>query len=123
MKSDSRTTGVMVGGTAGFMMGGPAGAVVGGVVGGAAMDGITTGVNSAVHNEYRPVGIVRLIRNFEHTNPKDPGQWVDAFVGQARNLHNNLRDPGQWVDVISTVSLYTFTGYSQGQLIKRKCRK
>ena len=58
MKSASRTTGVMVGGTAGFMMGGPAGAVAGGVLGGVITDGITTGVDSAVHGEYRPTGIV-----------------------------------------------------------------
>lgn len=56
MKSASRTTGVMIGGSLGFIAGGPVGSVVGGVAGGTAVDGITTGVESAVHNEYRPNG-------------------------------------------------------------------
>jgi hypothetical protein len=56
MKSSSRTVGVIGGGVGGFLVGGPPGAIVGGVSGGAAMDGIITGVDSAVHDEYRPNG-------------------------------------------------------------------
>jgi len=50
MKSASRTTAV-IGGAA---FGGPAGAIAAG----AAMDGITTGIDSAVHKEYRPAGLI-----------------------------------------------------------------
>jgi len=50
MKSASRTTAV-IGGAA---LGGPAGAIAAG----AAIDGITTGIDSAVHKEYRPAGLI-----------------------------------------------------------------
>ena len=52
MKSASRTAGVIAGSAAGFEVGGPAGAFVDGMVGGLVMDGITTGIDSAVHDEY-----------------------------------------------------------------------
>ncbi len=61
MKSSSRTVGVMGGGVGGFLVGGPAGAVAGGVAGGLAMDGVTTGVDSAIHDEYRPSGTVAAV--------------------------------------------------------------
>ena len=63
MKSASRTVGVIGGGVAGGLVGGPVGAVAGAIAGGVAMDGITTGVDSAVHNEYRPSGQVAAVTN------------------------------------------------------------
>jgi len=55
MKYASRTTGVIGGGIAGIPLG-PAGMVAGGMAGGAAMDGIITGVDSAVNKEFKPCG-------------------------------------------------------------------
>ena len=51
MKSASRTTGAIVGGAGGFLVAGPPGAVAGGIAGAATMDGVTTGIDSAVHGE------------------------------------------------------------------------
>lgn len=56
MKAASRSVGVIGGAVAGFFAGGPLGSMAGAVLGGAAMDGIITGVDSAVHHEYRPYG-------------------------------------------------------------------
>lgn len=79
MKSASRTVGVVGGGVAGIFVGGPVGAVVGGVAGGAAMDGIITGADSAVHQEYRPAGQVaawtQAIKN------EDPAGLIGGIVG------------------------------------------
>eukprot|EP00640_Fibrocapsa_japonica_P007175 CAMPEP_0113945448 /NCGR_PEP_ID=MMETSP1339-20121228/45976_1 /TAXON_ID=94617 /ORGANISM="Fibrocapsa japonica" /LENGTH=192 /DNA_ID=CAMNT_0000951033 /DNA_START=36 /DNA_END=614 /DNA_ORIENTATION=- /assembly_acc=CAM_ASM_000762 len=61
MKSATRTTGVVGGSVAGFVCGGPAGAVGGGIAAGAAMDGIITGVESKVHQEYRPSGHLAMV--------------------------------------------------------------
>ena len=82
MKAASRTTGVMAGGVAGFCVGGPGGAVAGGIAGGAVMDGITTGVDSLVHGEYRPDGTVANVTALVE-NPKDPGQWYDTVTAPA----------------------------------------
>ncbi|KAE9547603.1 hypothetical protein FO519_009185 [Halicephalobus sp. NKZ332] len=72
MKSASRTTGVVAGGVGGFFVGGPVGAVAGGIAGGAAMDGITTVVDSAVHDEYRPAGYIAAVENIiENPNAGD----------------------------------------------------
>ena len=57
MKAASRTTGAVAGGVGGFLVAGPPGAVAGGIGGAAAMDLITTGVDSAVHDEFRPAGL------------------------------------------------------------------
>jgi len=58
MKAASRTVGVIGGGVAGFCVGGPVGAIAGGITGGQAVDGLTTGIDSAVHGEYRPNGVL-----------------------------------------------------------------
>ena len=79
MKSASRTTGVMGGGVVGFFAGGPIGAAAGGVAGGLAMDGITTGIDSAVHKEYRPSGMVAQVTEIAK-DPKDPGVWFDTMA-------------------------------------------
>lgn len=61
MKASSRTCGVIAGGTAGFLVGGPIGAVTGGVLAGTAIDGITTGVESAINHEYTPSGNIAMV--------------------------------------------------------------
>jgi hypothetical protein len=93
MKTASHTTGVVLGGGIGMAFGGPVGAVAGGVIGGAVTDSITTGIDSAVHNEYRPAGT----------------------IGQATTLYNNPRDVGQWLDAGYTVFNDGNTGYEVGQ--------
>jgi len=55
MKSASRTTGVVAGAVVGIP-GGPVCMMAGGAAGGAAMDGITTGVESAIKGKYTPSG-------------------------------------------------------------------
>ena len=79
MKSASRTTGVMGGGVVGFFAGGPIGAAAGGVAGGLAMDGLTTGIDSAVHKEYRPSGMVAQVTEIAK-DPKNPGIWFDTMA-------------------------------------------
>jgi len=73
MKSASRTTAV-IGGAA---IGGPAGAIAAG----AAMDGITTGIDSAVHKEYRPAGLIA-----SGTNLANGGDVVEGIGGIAVTL-------------------------------------
>ncbi|XP_060765322.1 uncharacterized protein LOC132873613 isoform X2 [Neoarius graeffei] len=82
MKSASRTAGSMAGGIVGFVVGGPVGAVVGGIESAAAMDLITTAVDSAVHEEFRPAGYFAQIEGVTE-NPKDPGKWFDLAVTPA----------------------------------------
>ena len=89
MKAASRTTGVLGGGAVGIL-GGPAGMIAGGVAGGnfqkisknfkkflncqklgAAMDGITTGVESKVKGKYTPSGQIASWTNLVNAdNPK-----------------------------------------------------
>jgi len=59
MKAATRPIGTVVGGVGGLIVAGPAGAVVGGIAGGAAMDGVITGVESAINKEYVPHGYVK----------------------------------------------------------------
>ena len=76
MKSASRTTGAIVGGAGGFLVAGPPGAVAGGIAGAATMDGVTTGIDSAVHGEFRPAELVQQGANIVE-NPTDAGTWFD----------------------------------------------
>ena len=73
MKAASRTTGAMAGGVGGFFVG----AIAGGIGGAAAMDLITTGVDSAVHDEFRPAGLVQQGVDIAE-NPTDAGKWFDT---------------------------------------------
>ena len=77
MKAASRTTGAIVGGAGGFLVAGPPGAVAGGIAGAATMDGVTTGIDSAVHGEFRPAGFVQQGANIAE-NPTDAGIWFDT---------------------------------------------
>ncbi|GMT11644.1 hypothetical protein PFISCL1PPCAC_2941, partial [Pristionchus fissidentatus] len=62
IKSANRSVGVVSGGVVGFLTLGPIGAVAGGIAGGAAIDGIQTGVESAVYREFRPNGSIAAVR-------------------------------------------------------------
>ena len=77
MKSSSRTVGVMGGGVVGLVVGGPVGAIAGGVAGGAAVDTVTTIVDSNVHGEYRPSGMVGSIEQLTEA-PEDVGPCFDT---------------------------------------------
>ena len=80
MKSASRTTGVMGGGVVGFFVAGPPGAAAGGIAGGLAVDGLTTGIDSAVHGfEYRPSGMVSQVTEIAK-DPKNPGLYFDTLA-------------------------------------------
>ncbi len=95
MKSSSRAVGVMGGGVGGFLVGGPAGAVAGGVAGGLAMDGVTTGVDSAIHNEYRPSGTVAAVTTLAKGESESvSGDIVDLEVGTVMDVLAGL-DAGE----------------------------
>lgn len=83
MKSSSRTIGVAGGGVAGFFVGGPVGAVAGGIAGGAAMDGITTGFDSLVHDKYKPNGFLHVIDNIKNDEGHRAGHAFDLVGGVA----------------------------------------
>ncbi len=84
MKSSSRMVGVVGGGVGGFLVGGPVGAVAGGIAGGLAMDGITTGVDSAIHDEYRPSGTVAAVTTLAKGESESvSGDIVDVAFGTA----------------------------------------
>lgn len=74
MKAASRSTGVVIGGVGGMVAGGPVGAVAGGIAGGAAVDGIITGSEHLINNEYKPYGYVAA------------GEHVVDAIGGKRNL-------------------------------------
>jgi len=65
MKAATRSMGVITGGTIGMTVGGPVGAFAGGIAGGASVDAITTKVESAIANEYRPNGVFYLKERIE----------------------------------------------------------
>lgn len=83
MKSSSRTVGVAGAGVAGFFVAGPVGAVVGGIAGGAAMDGLTTGVDSIVHEKYKPNGFLQTIDSVKNDEGHRAGHAFDLVGGVA----------------------------------------
>lgn len=94
MKSSSRTIGVVAGGVGGMVVAGPVGAVAGGIAGGQAMDGITTGIDSAVHREYRPNG---------------------GLINGVGNMNKGEFSAGEGFDVIGGIAFDGLGGYSAGQ--------
>lgn len=98
MKSSSRTVGVIGGGVGGFFMGGPIGAVAGGVAGGAAMDGVITGAESAIHQEYRPHGQI--------------ASWT-----QVANATTGDERIGGIVSGVMTPVVDGFTGYASARTV------
>ena len=93
MKAASRTVGVIGGGALGGLTGGPVGAVLGGIAGGATMDTLTTGVDSAVNNEYRPSGHIATA--------------TKIYKGEARS--------GEIFDAVVTVAFDGIAGHSAGK--------
>ena len=79
MKSASRIVGVLAGGAGGFVVGGPVGAVAGGMAGGAAADAIISGVDSAVHNEWRPYGQIAAWDAV--SNAKTDDEIIEGIIG------------------------------------------
>ncbi|XP_033107187.1 uncharacterized protein LOC117109062 [Anneissia japonica] len=102
MKAASRTIGVLAGGAAGFFVGGPAGAFLGGVAAGAAMDGIITGVDSAVHHQYSPYGEVSIVTNMVNGH-YDPGEEFDFAAGIGFDGLAGLEEAGEG-SVTQTIS-------------------
>ena len=82
MKSASRTVGVMGGAAIGGLIAGPVGAVAGGIAGGASLDGITTGVDSAIHGEFRPSGQVAAVTGMIK-GEATVGDYFDSVTGIA----------------------------------------
>ena len=82
MKSSSRFSGVLIGGMAGFAVGGPPGAFAGGAAGGLAMDALTTGMDSAIHHEFRPSGTIAAVNMLVEGKSKSvSGDIFDLVVG------------------------------------------
>ncbi|KAI5081651.1 hypothetical protein GOP47_0001394 [Adiantum capillus-veneris] len=84
MKAASRTTGVVLAGVGGMLVGGPVGAVAAGVAGGALMDGLTTGIDSAVHRRFRPSGTIATVNEAIELNSEGKpiaGKIFDAVGG------------------------------------------
>ncbi|GAB9472305.1 hypothetical protein Gpo141_00009486 [Globisporangium polare] len=98
MKSSSRTVGVIGGGVGGFFVAGPIGAVAGGVAGGAAMDGVITGAESAIHQEYRPHGQI--------------ASWT-----QVANATTGNERIGGIVSGVMTPVVDGFTGYASARTV------
>ncbi|KAF6206765.1 hypothetical protein GE061_018001 [Apolygus lucorum] len=70
IKGATSSTGAVIGG----IVAGPAGAVLGGT----ATDALITGIDSAVHQEFKPHGIVDYAANFDN---KDVGEHFDVLAG------------------------------------------
>ncbi|KAF6198577.1 hypothetical protein GE061_008325 [Apolygus lucorum] len=70
IKGASSTTGSVIGG----LLGGPAGAILGGI----ATDMLISGIDSAVHKESKPFGMVDYVINI---NDKDAGEHFDTLFG------------------------------------------
>ncbi|OQV23298.1 putative Chitinase A1 [Hypsibius exemplaris] len=70
MKSASRSVAVI----GGAIVGGPGGAVAAGV----AYDGLVTGIDSAIHGEYRPYGVVDYVTRI---GSADAGEHFDNVLG------------------------------------------
>lgn len=101
MKSASRTTGVIIGGMAGFTVGGPAGAIAGGIVGGTTMDGVTTGVESAIHQKFMPNG------------------QVSTVVEIKKKIDNGENVSGAVFDATVGVVMDGVTGYGAGKAVQK----
>jgi hypothetical protein len=105
MISASRTTASTVGIGVGFLVGGPAGAAAGAVIGGNALDGLATGIDSAVHQEYRPHGTIASVTNMVHR----------AEDG------NNIS--GDIFEVVGGTALSAVGGYLGGRSLERVARR
>ena len=95
MKAASRTTVQIGAGVGGFMVGGPVGAAGAAISAGYAMDGITTGIDSAVHHEYRPSGILSAVDQVVR-DPKDPGKWFDVVAPVAIEAAFAVKTEPRW---------------------------
>ena len=74
----TRTTVVMGAGVAGFCLGGPAGAVGAGIGAGVLFDAAESGIDSAIHRDWRPHG---EMKEFTHIVQGDASWWDYASLG------------------------------------------
>ena len=128
MKSASRSVGVIGGGIAGGLVGGPVGAVAGGIAGGVAMDGITTGVDSLVHDEYRPSGQVAVTNMVN--GKASVGDYFDSVAGVAFDGASGYgagKAAMKYRDTRNNVQLYRVAGQEEvnnsvkaGKLVKHQ---
>jgi hypothetical protein len=65
LKAATRTMGILTGGSVGMTVAGPTGAFAGGIAGGAAIDALSTKIESAIANEYRPNGVIYFKERIE----------------------------------------------------------
>lgn len=87
IKQASHTIGVIGGGIGGFLAGGPPGAYFLGIAGGAAVDAITTGVESVIKQEYTPSGILKSIDEISNQELESaPTKIFDTTFGLATLL-------------------------------------
>ena len=98
MKSASRTTSVMIGGIIGSL-GGPVGMVGGGIAGGAVIDSITTGIESAKEKRLVPFGQINAWVNVHKARKNKDPQAILAGV----------------LDAIITVAGDALSGYTAGK--------
>ena len=82
LKAATRTMGVLSGGSVGMAIAGPAGAFAGGIAGGASVDALSTKVESALANEYRPNGVFYLKDKLEK-GEVSASEFFDATTGLA----------------------------------------
>lgn len=80
LKAATRSMGVISGGAVGMTAGGPVGAFAGGIAGGAAVDALTTKVESSIANEYRPNGVFYLKERIEKGDVS-ASEVFDAVTG------------------------------------------
>ena len=117
MKSASRTTGVVLGAAAGFAVGGPVGGAAGGVAGGLIVDGLTTGVDSAVHKEHRPAGLIAQVEEIVK-KPKDPGLWFDAAAMVAMDAIAGAEAPKAPKNMVKIVEKGKYK-YNKAAIVKK----
>ncbi len=116
MLAASRTVAVVGSAIGGFMIGGPIGAAAAGIAGGAAYDGVVTGIQSKIHHEYQPYGEIQAISNMVngHHDAGDifdftAGIGFDALAGYGEGMGQGVASrlvdhPEKVVDVYRVVS-------------------
>jgi hypothetical protein len=113
----------------GFFVGGPVGAFFGGLTGGAAMDSITTIVDSKVHNEYRPNGNIALVYEISNclsssnctckTNSDSIGPNAKKGKGKPRICHCKPHPAGQIFDLTAGLIFDGLAGKTAGDMVKK----
>ncbi len=137
MRQASRTVGVVAGGVA-AMAGGPAMMVAGGIAGGAVMDALTTGVESAIKEEFVPCGYVRAIDNVIKardgqsvvegvvegiTTPIMDGLVGRAAAGTIKKAAGRVKKVGGGARVAAKVAKSTVPSFDGGTTVAQNVNK